>query len=88
MGKRGRHGLQLWHLEPEGRHLSFHTNVREYPKSILKLIQIQILGMRRCDFSWPRSATEGLWVVVLVGHVGKGQEEPWRKAKVGPRRHG
>lgn len=41
-----------------------------------------------CDFSWPSCATEGLWVVVLVGHVGKGQEEPWRKAKVGPRGQG
>lgn len=34
------------------------------------------------------SATEALWVVVLVGQVSKGQEEPWRKDKVGPRGHG
>lgn len=45
-------------------------------------------GNESCDFSWRRSTTEGLWVAVLVGHVGKGQEEPWRKAKVGPRGHG
>lgn len=34
------------------------------------------------------SATEGSRVVVLVGRIGKGQEEPWRKAKVVPRGHG
>lgn len=80
--------MQLWHREPEVHHPSFHMYVRESPKKHSKAYTNTDSGNESCDFIWPRSATEGLRVVVLVGHIGKGQEEPWRKAKVVPRGHG